>query len=57
MQTFHLSSWQIKNMGASINSIRSMDARQKAAKKRNINELCEHFELLFDAADAASADL
>ncbi|MEW5837351.1 MAG: hypothetical protein AB1717_00755 [Pseudomonadota bacterium] len=43
--------------GASINSIKPMDAKQKAVKKRSIHAVCEHFDLVFGAADAASADL
>ena len=43
--------------GTSINSIKPMDAKQKSAKKRSIHAVCEHFEPVFAAADAASADL
>ena len=44
-------------MGVSINPIKPMDASQKPAKKRSLDEPCEHFEPVFGAADAASADL
>ena len=48
----------------SINSIKPMIARQNTTKKRpygsfafSIHSVCEHFELDFDEARAASADL
>ena len=40
-----------------INSIKPMIARQNTTKKRSIHSVCEHFELDFDEARAASADL
>jgi len=42
--------------GTSKNSIKQMMARQKQAKKRSLHIVNEHFELVFNAASAASVD-
>jgi len=42
--------------GTSKNSIKQMMARQKQAKKRSLHGVNEHFELVFNAASAASVD-
>jgi len=42
--------------GTSKNSIKQMMARQKQTKKRSLHVVNEQFELVFNAASAASVD-
>ena len=44
-------------MDAAVNLIKPMGANQKSAKKRSIRAVCEYFEPIFGAANAASANL
>jgi hypothetical protein len=48
--------WPNKLQGTSKNSIKVMMARRKQAKKRSLQMVNEHFELVFNAASVPSVD-